>query len=290
MEQVQLVAPISAALLQDASRIPALTHEEALRMSTEELGRFLALIESLSDEDWNQPTACSLWSVKDIVAHQAAHVTSLISLRRFLSQLNPLLMRPYRSKGMDFLDAWNQSQVDLRRTSSPAELVDEIRRNGPRSLSGRDRVPAFVRAPKLPLPGLDQPRSPGYLFDLIYTRDMWMHRHDICSATMRPMDLDANHDGRVVALVVRDLAEKSAKDMRNLAAILELAGPSGGSYRLGADEAPLVSIEMDALDFCVLTSGRDRADNVLAGSQVVIHGAVDEGENVVRYFENRVLY
>ena len=73
------------------------------------------VIETLSDEDWHRQTACTLWTVKDIVAHQAAHVCSFTSLGTFFSQLNPVLLYPYLRKGMSFLDAWNQSQVDLRR-------------------------------------------------------------------------------------------------------------------------------------------------------------------------------
>jgi hypothetical protein len=47
-----------------------------------------------------------------------------------------------------------------------------------------------------------------YLIDLIYTRDMWMHRLDICRATGREMVQTPQHDGRITTLVVRDLARK----------------------------------------------------------------------------------
>ena len=43
----------------------------------------------------------------------------------------------------------------------------------------------------------------GYLVDIILTRDTWMHRVDIARATGRPMELTAEHDGRIVADVVR---------------------------------------------------------------------------------------
>src|SRR5688572_12587083 len=76
--QAQMTTPTMSA--QDASRIPALSHEEAMRLTAVELERFTSLAESLSQDDWDKPTACSLWTVKDIVAHQASHVSSFTSL------------------------------------------------------------------------------------------------------------------------------------------------------------------------------------------------------------------
>jgi uncharacterized protein (TIGR03083 family) len=290
MQQVQTAGQIVYTTAQDGALVPALTHQEAMVMSAEEMRRFLALIESLADEDWHKQTACSLWTVKDVVAHQAAHVVGLTSLGSFMSQANPALMRPYRKNGMNFLDAMNQAQVDLRRDNTPAELIAEIRDTAQRSLDGRDRIPAFVRTITLPLPGFDQSRSLGYLFDLIYSRDMWMHRIDICSATGRKMPLDSAHDGRTVALVVRDLAEKSMRGLHGRSAILELRGAAGGSYRVGRNPTPEAAIEMDALAFCVLTSGREKAANVLTSGHVVISGDVPFGRAVLTFSENRVLY
>jgi uncharacterized protein (TIGR03083 family) len=224
------------------------------------------------------------------VAHQAAHVTSFTGIGAFLAQLKPSLTRPYRAQGMNMLDAINQSQVDLRRERSPRELIDELRSAAKRSMRGRDRIPALVRAPKLRMPGFDQPRSLGYLFDLIYTRDMWMHRHDISSATGRAMTLNARHDGRIVELVVLDLAEKARRDFPNRSALLRLTGPAGGGYRIGAPGSPAATVTVDALDFCVLTSGRNAATDVVQRGLVTMAGDHELAESMVAYFENRVLY
>lgn len=294
MQQVQSVTSLMSTAVQDSTRIPPLTHQEAMEMCAEELRRFLSLIESLAGEDWQQPTACSLWTVKDVVAHQAAHVSSFTSLRSFLDQLNMAALRPYRKNGMGMLDAWNQSEVDRRRHTTPDALIAEIRAAAPRSLAGRERIPALVRGLTLPLPGLDQPRPLGYLFDLIYTRDMWMHRIDICRATGRSMTLDPVHDGRTVALVVRDLAQKYQAEFKDRAAVLELTGAAGGSYQIGRSPTPAAGadtvVEMDAPAFCVLTSGRDTAANVLTSKHAAIRGDISFGESLVKFSENRVLY
>ncbi|MDX1382582.1 MAG: hypothetical protein R3190_03005, partial [Thermoanaerobaculia bacterium] len=44
------------------------------------------------------------------------------------------------------------------------------------------------------------------LFDTILTRDTWMHRTDLAEATGRPLELTADHDGRIVADVVAEWA------------------------------------------------------------------------------------
>jgi uncharacterized protein (TIGR03083 family) len=290
MNPVQSIGQPISTSIQAGTLIPPLTHHEAMTMAVEELKRFQALIESLAEEDWHQPTDCSLWTVKDIVAHQAAHVCSVTSVRSFMSQSNPMVMRSYLKNGMNMLDAMNQAQVDLRRQYTPGQLIAEIQDTTQRSLEGRNRLPAFVRSLVLPLPGLDQPRSLGYLFDLIYSRDMWMHRIDICHAIGRKMPLDAAHDGRIVALIVKDLAEKSKRGLHGGAVLLELTGAAGGSYRIGENSTPQATIEIDVLTFAALTSGREKAANVLTSSRAVISGDTTFGKTVLNFSENRVLY
>lgn len=290
MNQVQSVGQAISASSQEGTRIPALSHPEAMTIAAEEIKRFQALIESLHGEDWDQPTACSLWTVKDIVAHQAAHLRSFTSFGAFMSQANPIVMRSYLKNGMNMLDAINQAQVDLRRSYTVEQLLGEIRDTTQPSLDGRDHIPAFMRLLVLPLPGLDQPRSLGYLFDLIYTRDMWMHRIDICNAIGKQPLLDASHDGRIVALIVKDLAEKSKRGLQGRAALLQLTGAAGGSYQIGENATPQVAIETDVLTFAALTSGREKAAPILSSSRMALSGDKAFGKTVVDFSENRVLY
>lgn len=290
MAHVQLAAAEVGTQFEDGARIPALTHREAQGMAAEELRRFQALIESLSAEDWERETACTLWTVKDIVAHQAGHVVGFISLGAFMRQLSPPVLSPYLRKGMSMLDAWNQGQVDARRGHSPAQLIAELRGAAEASLKGRDRIPGFVRGPVLPMPGLDQPRSMGYVFDLIYTRDMWMHRMDICDAVGRIMPMDGGHDRRTVALIVRDLAQKARRGLNGRAAVLVLTGPAGGSYHIGAEAEPSATLTLDIPTFCLLTSGRIKAASVLSGGRAGLSGDSDFARTLVTYCENRVLY
>lgn len=98
-------------------------------------------------------------------------------------------------------------------------------------------------------------RSVGYLMDCIYTRDAWMHRIDLARATGRELVVTADHDGRLVADVVREWARAHAQPYR-----LVLTGPAGGAF--GAAHGR--HLELDAVQFCRAVSGRAPGEGLLA--------------------------
>src|SRR5512138_3834641 len=106
----------------DAALIPALTHAEAGVMARTELERFLALVELLSAEDWAKPTACTLWNVRQMVAHQAGAYAGFASWAQFKRQWLPA---PSPGPGQLQIDAVNERQIEDRAGASPGELIAE---------------------------------------------------------------------------------------------------------------------------------------------------------------------
>src|SRR5680860_1288338 len=102
------------AAVPNASDIPALGHGEAVEMATVDLGRFIQLLESLDPEEWQKATACTLWDVRQMVAHVTATGAGLAQRSEFRRQGSPGAQRPYRRQGLDKLDAMNQIGVDDR--------------------------------------------------------------------------------------------------------------------------------------------------------------------------------
>ncbi len=92
--------------------------------------------------------------------------------------------------------------------------------------------------------------------DIVYTRDVWMHRIDICRATGRQPVLTAGHDGRLLADMIADWAATH----HNLFS-LRLTGPAGGTYASGSDGPHL---EIDAIDWAWAVSGRAPGEGLLA--------------------------
>jgi len=240
-------------------------HDEAAAIAQTELQRILALVNSLSPEEWTLPTVCDLWDVRQLVAHIAGSAAAWSSWAEFSRQNNRTLQKPYRERGMTMIDAQNQIQVDDRENHTPEELVTELQAEGPKAIAFRKRLPAPVRAIRLPM-GLVFPFgstfvSIGYLTDVMLPRDWWMHRLDLSRATNHEMHLTAEHDGRMTALVMRDLVRILKGTIGDSGVLYDLTGTAGGSWTVGAGETA-ATIHMDALDFHLLASGRMTADDI----------------------------
>jgi uncharacterized protein (TIGR03083 family) len=261
--------------LSEAARIPSLTHIEAAEMAAVELERFLACVEALAPADWDQPTVCTLWNVRQVVAHVTGAAASYAHWSEFRRQHSRKVQRSYRQAGFSLLDTINQIQVDDRAIATPAELLAELREVGPRAIATRKRLPAIVRAVRLPLPLLGVVPI-GYATDLIYTRDMWMHRLDICRATGHEMVQTPRHDGRITALVVRDLERHLTPKLTSQAVVYELTGLAGGGFRLGENASPIARITMDVLDFHLQASGR------LPAHELSSHASFSGDEHIAR--------
>lgn len=121
-------------------------------------------------------------------------------------------------------------------------------------------MPAPVRAlPVLPIgTGLGvhigwQPLA--YLFDMGFTRDVWMHRIDIARAAGTAPDLTPEHDGRIVADI---LAEWSRRHRQPY--VLTLTGPAGGEFRAGDGGSPAT---VEVVEFARILSGRAEGHGIL---------------------------
>ena len=266
---------------QDAAHIPKLTHTESGKLATVELEQFLALVESLSDEDWGKPTVCTLWSVKDILAHQAGACAGHANWYEFKRQY---LHNPYMRTQAVRVDGINKRQVEDRAARTSSDLIAELRQVGPRAIATRQWLPVFLRALRIPI------RSPmkrltrvDYLTDILYPRDMWMHRLDICRAAGREMIQTAEHDGRIVALIVRELADILMAVLDGASVVYDLGGTSGGTYRIGRSTQPAATIRMDVVDFNLLASSRLTAADVVSNGLASISGDIALSKRTLAY-------
>jgi uncharacterized protein (TIGR03083 family) len=267
---------------QCASGVPPLAHEEAAHMARVELERFLTFLESLTATDWQRPTACTLWNVREVVAHVTGATHSWTSWKALIRDYgNPLPLRPYQKRGMNILDATNQYAVDRRAGGQPADLITELRHIGPQAIAMREGLPALVRNLKLPIPTL------GFvpvhiLTDLIYTRDMWVHRLDICRAIGREMEIDPAQDGRLLALVMRDLDARLRKALAT-SVVYHVSGAFPAIWSVGPDGPAGAQLEIDAFDLVWMGAGRLRADEMWtdgsvqwSGDQALAERALEE--------------
>jgi hypothetical protein len=125
---------------------------------------------------------------------------------------------------------------------------------------GRRRIPGIVRNhAKLKIDGpVHETLRLGYLIDTIYLRDMWMHRVDAAHALGLPLELSADHDGRIVEDVVAEWARRHGKPF-----VLELSGRAGGIFCHQPAVVDVERLSLDAITYCRTLAGREPATGLL---------------------------
>lgn len=157
------------------------------------------------------------------------------------------------------IDARTALQVRAHASATPEELVDRFATVAPRAVRGRARLTRLIG--RLPLPetplvgGRPERWRLAFLFEVILTRDTWMHRVDLARATGRELVLTADHDGQIVADAAAEWTQRHGQPYH-----LTLTGPAGGSWSAGTGGPELT---LDAIEVCRLLSGRGSATGLL---------------------------
>lgn len=233
-----------------ATDLPPLTTEDRVRLASTEGERVLDLLRSLPPERWSEPSGCAGWDVTDLAAHLLGQCDQLLSMREALRQDRA---GKRLARGRARIDGITEFQVQQRRHLGRERLLGRLGAALPAAADRRRRFPFTSERVRLrievPAPGgvYQEPWSFAYMAQVL-TRDLWMHRADLSLALGLPMVLTPDHDGRLVADVVRDWARRHGGPFR-----LVLDGPAGGAYAVG-DRGP--DLHLDAVEFCRRLFGR----------------------------------
>lgn len=244
----------------DVTTIQPLTHTEAMRLQAAELDRTLTLLRSLDAESWTSEThCCPGWDVRAMYQHVLGACEAGASIPENVRQFRRALV--YRRRhGPPLEAALTAVQIQARANLSPAQVIDRLAAVAPATVRGRSRVPALVRRnARLKIDGpVHETWRLGYLVDVVYLRDLWMHRIDAARTVGRPPELTSGHDGRIVCDVVADWARRHGQPF-----VAELTGPAGGSYASDPGRSGAERIELDAVEFCRTLAGRAPATGLL---------------------------
>jgi uncharacterized protein (TIGR03083 family) len=240
----------------DVTTILRIKHREAMQIAAVENRRFAAALDALQPGDWAKPTDCARWDVRALAAHVVGSAAGQASPREFVRQVRA--GRPVVAEigARYWWDGMNEIQVREREARTVDELRAEWDASSERALRARTKLPRPIA--KLPLLKLPAPvgRKPvAYLFDMGFTRDLWMHRIDLTHAAGTTFEADAAHDGRIIADLVAEWAQTHGEPFT-----LELSGPAGGRYVSGADGE---SVALDAIEFCRILAERVPGEGVL---------------------------
>lgn len=228
---------------------PHLDHETASRLARTEYERTLALLRSLEPADWDEPTDCPAWTVRQLTCHLLGAIEMAASLPEGVRQQ----WQAIRAGG-DPLDALTGRQVSDRADWTPTRIVETYAARMPQAAKKRRARPTLLR--QMPLTrqrvnGELEMWTLGYFFDVIVTRDSWLHRVDLSRATGRTLELSADHDGAIVADVVAEWFDRHQQS-----ATLILDGPAGGRWERRKAGAGGPALQLDAVEFCRILSGR----------------------------------
>lgn len=257
----------------DALRIPYPSADEAYALLQVAFDRLLAVLDTLPPDAWGLPTACTAWNVQQMVAHQAGGYASGTGYREMIRQFTAI-----PRKGELPEDAINRRQVGERAGHTPAQLIAELRRTGPAAMHNWAYGFRLLKPIAVPHP-VGGWLSMRHLMWVIHSRDTWMHRLDICRAAALPFAQTAEHDGRIAALVMRDVALQLQPRLDGKALLFDLTGVAGGRFRVGEGE-PAATLQMDVLEFNIFASGRYSFDE--AGSRWAILGDAPLMEALLR--------
>ena len=225
--------------------ITDLAEAETLRMAD--------TLDALDAEDWSKQTDCPKWTVRDVAGHVLGMTRTFTALPQFVSHM---VAGTRRADGPQ-VDGLTEIQVERNAALARGELVAELRALAPRNARWRASR-RLMRALPVKLDMRDGSKETvklAYMFDTVLTRDTWMHRVDIAEATGTPMTLTAEHDGRIVADAVDEWARRHGQPYT-----LRLTGAAGGNFSRGARGE---EIEIDAVQFCRILSGRGEGSGLL---------------------------
>lgn len=194
------------------------------------LEHLLDLLSGLSAEDWEKPTACSLWSVKGVALHLLGDEVGNLSRRRDGHTLSGNV------EGWDdlvnLINEWNEMWVDATQRISPRLLCDLLRFTGAQMCDYFRSLDPYAMGGSVSWAGPDL--APVWL-DLAreYT-ERWLHQQHIRDAVARPGLKQPRFLAPVLDTFVRALPhtyrETSAADGTLVA--LTISGESGGQWSL----------------------------------------------------------
>jgi uncharacterized protein (TIGR03083 family) len=236
--------------------IAPISHREGMDLAETEYKRFADVLGQLQPEDWAKQTVNDDWNVKQLTAHVLGFAEGNASFRVFVKAMRAGKKRA-QEKGYDhFVHGMNEVQVEEREHFTPAELMSRWSTMWPKALKGRRRFPPFLRWVPMDFgPVIGKKPAGSYMMDVVFTRDTWMHRIDICRAVGIEPVLTAEHDGRLIEDMVAEWTK-----LYDLSVTLHLEGPAGGTFVSGNGDDELT---IDAVEWIWILSGRGTGTGLL---------------------------
>ncbi len=218
----------------------------------------LDLLRSLDKNDWQQPTICKGWTVKDVALHIFGDDVSLLSSKRDDHHL------PADIDGWDelvaFINRWNTQWVEtLRRMSAPL-LIELLAVTGEPLHAFFDSLDPL--APGGPVSWAGPDPAPNWLEIAREYSEYWLHQQHIRDAVDRPGLTEPRFMGPLLATLVHAVPHTLREVVVPLGTLVKLVieGEAGGEWHIIREEAGWgLYAASDAYPACIVTMDADLA-------------------------------
>jgi uncharacterized protein (TIGR03083 family) len=261
---------------------------QVLHLFTEERAALLDLLSGLASEEWDRPTTCAGWSVKDVALHILGGDLGNVSRRRDRFEG----MSPAPGEGLaSFINRFNEDWVRAARRLSTRVIIELLEYSGPPLFDYFRTLDLHAEGAGVSWAGLD--RGPVWLDVAREYTERWLHQQHIRDAVGRPGLADRGFMGPVLATFAFALpvAFRHASVPTGTAVHVHISGEAGGDWSIvrepgdwtlyvGAVLNPAARVELDqSLAWRLLTKGISEVD---AMPQIRIKGDRALGSCVLR--------
>ena len=190
----------------------------------------LALLKSLSADDWQKPTVCSNWSVKDVALHLLGGEIGNLSRRRDGTVSKAVVNS--QSELVTFINNWNQEWVSVSARMSTRLLVDLLEFVGPQMCAYFQTLDPFVIGGAVSWAGPEP--APVWLDVAREYTERWHHQQHIREAVGKPGLKEPHYFSPVLAAFMRALPEtfRETPAVENTCVTVTFAGPAGGRWSI----------------------------------------------------------
>lgn len=249
---------------------------------TAERTALLGFLHTLTPADWEAPSRCEGWSVKDVVSHMGAAAHGFFT---------PWVIGLIASKDVE---AHNDRDAEKRRSWEPAKVLNEYERWSRRA----GHAHTALQQPglrSLPIKLAEVGTYPAALLTSAIVFDTHLHlRHDMATAVGRPVDpSDPNRLACTLEWMFAGLSPMTGDALSWLTESVEvnLVGPGGGTWTVapgakgrvtvtpGGTADAAVTVEGDAQAFPLWATRRAQwrdADLLLKGDEELATRFLDD--------------
>jgi uncharacterized protein (TIGR03083 family) len=159
-----------------------------LQLFPEERDPLLKLLRSLSVKQWDAPTVCPGWSVKDIAAHLLADDLGRLARGRdghAAASFAPSRPDNVEAQLLDFINRQNEAWVAAARRLSPRLLIDLLRWSGEETQAYFESLDMFAVGEPVTWAGPEP--APVWLDIAREYTERWLHQAQMRDAVKAPL-------------------------------------------------------------------------------------------------------